>query len=152
MKFYLPMLFALLLMSASASAMETLEELTAAVRKACEDHDGEALWALYHLKGQPEELTAAYKPFATSIAKHKHMQVQEIKVVAYDEHKSELPGKFKERELEFLVKPTHWVKIRMATPEGVKPKDPLLFNKATMNCLAAKVEGKWQLIGVKFKE
>jgi len=149
MKFYLPMLFALLLMSASASAMETLDELTAAVRKACESHDGEALWALYHVKGQPEELTAAFKPFMVGMLKNKDLQVQEIKAVEFAQFKSEqdLPGKFMEKELEFLVKPTHVVLIRMATPEGANPS-----GKMNLNGMAAKVDGKWRLIGIRFKK
>jgi hypothetical protein len=149
MKFYLPMLFALLLMSASATATETLDELTTAVRKACENHDGEALWALYHVKGQPEELTAAFKPFLAGTLKNKDLLVVEIKSIDVSKDSSGVsqPGKFKDKDLEFLVKPTHAVQIRMATPEGANPS--LKWNA---NAAAARVEGKWKLIGIKFKE
>lgn len=142
----LPALLAMLLMPMALSAAETLEELTSAVKKACENHDADGLSALCYREGQPEELTAFAKPIFQFTAGKKDLQIS-VKSVAFDQHKSELPGEFQGKPLEFLVKPTHWILIHKATAEGENPK--MEFNSTFA---AAKVKDQWKLIGVRYKE
>jgi hypothetical protein len=149
-RYFLSLITVMLMFIATTTpAAESLETFTKTIEAACAKHDAEALWGLYFVKGQPDELTPLAKSLGNWVLKNKEMQVQSVGAIKFEDYNAnpETPVKFNGKEFEFLIKPTHWIAISMATPEGKSPK-----MSKSIKVAAAQVNGEWKLIGLRFKK
>jgi len=133
----------------SAAGYNTLEEITKAVQTACQTRHAEALTAMSQTQGEPPELTAAIKPMLKAMLGNTNVSVSEVKTVEFANYETdrEMPGEFNEKPLEYLVPPSHWILVTMASPEGKQPKINLKLTLPT-----AKIDGKWMLVGARYKK
>jgi hypothetical protein len=134
---------------ASAIGHATLEEITKAVQTACEARNADALMAISQTQGEPPELTAAIKPMFKAMLSNTNVSVSEVKAVEFATYETdrELPGEFNDKPLEYLVPPSHWILVTMSSPEGKQPKINLKLTFPT-----AKIDGKWMLVGARYKK
>lgn len=135
--------------TASSAGHSTLEEITKAVQNACNVHDADALTAMSQTQGQPPELTAAVRPMLNAMLNNTNLKAGEVKSVEFAKYEpdQELPGEFNDKPLEYLVPPSHWILVEMASPEGQQPKIKLKLTLPT-----AQVDGKWVLAGARYKK
>lgn len=130
-----------------AYSQQTVEELGDKIELAAKAKSAKELRALCFTTGEPKELSDAMSSLF-SVFERQNLQSSEVMIHTTKDHTPEmkLPGSFQGKELEYLIPPTHWIVIRLASKEGEQPK---MDFKLTFP--AVKVGDVWRIPGMKYK-
>ena len=136
----------LLSLSLFASGQETLIELTEEIDLAVKANSTEKLEALFYDEGEETEVSKAYK-LMLGVLTNEEFNAEKAIAHKVEDHTPpmELPGNYMGKDLEYLVKPTHWILIKLKNEKGGAKM------KFTITLPATQVEETWKIPGIKFK-
>lgn len=139
--------FVCVMLCGLAYSQQTVEELGDKIELAAKAKSAKELRALCFTTGEPKELSDAMSSLF-SVFERQNLQASEVMIHTTKDHTPEmkLPGSFQGKELEYLIPPTHWIVIRLASKEGEQPK---MDFKLTFP--AVKVGDVWRIPGMKYK-
>ena len=147
MKLHTVALFTSILLCTLAHSQQTVEQLSEKIEAVNKAKSVESLKALRFTKGEPKELSEAMDAMIELFGrKDLDASEPEIHVFAERTPNPPLPGSFQGKELEYLVPPTHWIVVKLSSPEGKQPK--LSF---VLTLPVATVDGVWRILGVRYK-
>ncbi|MBI1176952.1 hypothetical protein GC207_05880 [bacterium] len=132
---------------AAGSLSAFAEQLHAAYEK----QDGK--WMIQHsyTNGVPAEISTAQEQFFSNSWGAGELKVTSINTYRFGDYKpAAAPGTFGNKNLRFVIEPTHWIVLKAENGPAKKGEEDTIKIHTKMEFPVARVNNQWRIIGVTY--